>query len=102
MTRNSSLALCVLTLLSGAPLACSRSDAPPPADAAARARADLEKAASGLQPGGAAQSPAAMSEKDMAEARKAIDGMLEGVRAELARKSAASGNAADPPAPPTP
>jgi hypothetical protein len=80
MTRKSSIALCALALLSSASLGCSRSETPPPSDTG--------------------QSPAAMREKDMAEARQAIEGMLEGVRDELARKSAASGKPVDPPAPP--
>jgi hypothetical protein len=43
-----------------------------------------------------------MSEKDMAEARKAIEGMLENVRKELEQKSAALGKPIDPNAPAAP
>ncbi len=77
--------------------------APPETEANERVRSDLEKATQELQVDDAlkevptaGESPSAMSEKDMAEARKAIEGMLENVKKELEEKSAALGKPADP------
>jgi hypothetical protein len=119
MTMKVSIALCAFAWVSVAPLGCSRSEAPtpPPAPAAtaspdeanARVRAELEKATQELQIDetvkqlpAAGESPAGMSEKDMAEARKAIEGMLENVRKELEQKSAELGKPVDPNAPTAP
>ena len=116
------VALAIALTLSG----CSREETPPPPEAAvktpeeinAAVRAELEKAAKALQSDDlakqaapAAAAPNAMSEKDMEEARKAIEGMLENVRKELEQKSAslgqpapgaAPGPAADASSPPAP
>lgn len=115
-----SVAFCAFALISAAAFGCSRSESPPPppapdaatsaADANERIRAELEKATKELQIDPAVQnlpsageSPAAMSEKDMAEARKAIESMLDNVRKELEEKSASLAKPADPNAPaPTP
>jgi hypothetical protein len=116
MTMKFHAVLCALALVGTAPLGCSRSETPPPApapaaaplpiDAPERARAELEKATQELQVDetlkqlpAAGESPAAMSEQEMAEARKAIEGMLENVRKELEAKSASLGPPADPHAP---
>jgi hypothetical protein len=115
MTMKLRAAFAALALASSPLVGCSRDEVPPPtpavapspSDAAERARSELYGTARDLQVDDAlkqspvaGESPAALSEQDMVEARKAIEKMLESVKKELEQKSAALGQPVTPNAAP--
>jgi hypothetical protein len=109
MTMELRVAFAALALASSSLVGCSRDEVPPPtpavapspSDAAERTTARERQLDDALEQAPVAgESPAALSEQDMVEARKAIESMLESVKKELEQKSAVLGQPVTPNAAP--